>query len=102
MEIAGKLRIDADTLRARVLEHYKEPYSVMRDRFSEGGKATLRQVQFGWTKKSAAMAMWLGKQWLGQKDTEHAIQVTPEMIDNNKKLIEQITRMQQEHSEKSA
>jgi len=36
----------------------------------ETGKASLRRTQFMLAKKSAAMAIWLGKQYLGQKDRD--------------------------------
>lgn len=32
------------------------------------GKISLRRAQFKLAKKSANMAIWLGKQWLGQQD----------------------------------
>lgn len=35
----------------------------------EGGKVSLRRLQWIMAKKSAAMAIWLGKQYLGQKET---------------------------------
>lgn len=35
----------------------------------EGGKVSLRRIQWLWAKKSAAMAIWLGKQYLGQQES---------------------------------
>ena len=34
----------------------------------EGGKASLRRSQWKLAEKNATMAIWLGKQYLGQKD----------------------------------
>ena len=34
----------------------------------ENGKVSLRRMQFLQARKSAAMAIWLGKQYLGQRD----------------------------------
>jgi hypothetical protein len=34
----------------------------------ETGRASLRRTQFNLAEKNAAMAIWLGKQWLDQKD----------------------------------
>ena len=39
--------------------------------FDEGaseGRASLRRIQWMQAQKSPAMAIWLGKQWLGQRD----------------------------------
>lgn len=35
---------------------------------SAGGKMSLRRYQFELAKKNASMAIWLGKQYLGQSD----------------------------------
>ena len=36
--------------------------------YSVDGKISLRRFQFRQAEKSYAMAIWLGKQWLGQRD----------------------------------
>lgn len=38
------------------------------DRGFEQGKASLRRTQYKLAERNAAMAIWLGKQYLGQKD----------------------------------
>ena len=38
------------------------------DNGQPSGRASLRRTQFEMAKKNAAMAIWLGKQYLGQKD----------------------------------
>lgn len=35
---------------------------------AEGGKMSLRRIQFKLAEKNPTMALWLGKQYLGQKD----------------------------------
>lgn len=68
-EIASVLRVSVDTLYRRVPEEYEnEPYANVYKKFSEGGKSSLRRIQFNLAKKNTSMAIWLGKQWLGQKD----------------------------------
>ena len=67
-EIASVLKINVDTLHDRSVAHYELPYSEIYKRYSEGGKSSLRRIQFNLAKKNASMAIWLGKQWLGQKD----------------------------------
>jgi hypothetical protein len=38
----------------------------------ESGKASLRRNQFKLSEKNAAMAIWLGKQYLGQRDPDRS------------------------------
>lgn len=67
-EIASVLKVCEDTLYERVLLKYGEHFSVIYKRYSENGKASLRRNQYLLSKKNAAMAIWLGKHWLGQVD----------------------------------
>jgi hypothetical protein len=67
-EMAGFLHVCGPTLSTRVAEHYGEDYLTVYKRFTSSGKCSLRRNQFVMSKKSASMAIWLGKQWLGQKD----------------------------------
>ena len=46
----------------------KETFAEAFKKRSVGGKVSLRRYQFELAKKSAAMAIWLGKQYLGQTD----------------------------------
>jgi hypothetical protein len=79
-EIASCLKIHVDTLRDRAVEHYEEDYATINKMYSEGGKCSLRRHQFIMSKTNVAMAIWLGKQWLGQKDT----------YDTNDELVKKI------------
>ena len=65
-EIACVLDVTVEVLHNRLnnstfLECYKKG--------KEEGKASLRRTQFELAKKNAAMAIWLGKQYLDQKDS---------------------------------
>lgn len=61
-EIASVLDITARTLLKD--EKFKEIYEKGR----ENGKASLRRIQWRHAEKSASMAIFLGKQYLGQRD----------------------------------
>lgn len=93
-EIASVLRVHIDTLRVRALDNYGDNYSEVYKKFSEVGKCSLRRTQLKLAQKSAAMAIFLGKQYLGQKDNESMIQIPPEMMDNYTKLMNQLTSLQ--------
>lgn len=61
-EIANFLGCSVDTLDRdnNFAEHYKKGL--------DGGKMSLRRIQFKLAEKNSAMAIFLGKQYLGQKD----------------------------------
>jgi hypothetical protein len=67
-EICSVLKLHKQTLAIKIQEMYGEDYCTVYKRFSEGGHASLRRSQFKMSQKNCAMAIWLGKQWLGQKD----------------------------------
>lgn len=68
-EICSVMNLHDETLKRRATEHYGvEDFNEIYKRFCEGGKSSLRRTQFNLSKKNTAMAIWLGKIWLGQKD----------------------------------
>lgn len=64
-EIAAALGVRKDTLYAA---HNEEAFYTALERGQEVGKASLRRTQFRLAQESATMAIWLGKQYLGQRD----------------------------------
>lgn len=61
-EIASFIGISTRTLQRD--EQFMELFNKGR----ESGKMSLRRIQWKHAEKSASMAIWLGKQYLGQKD----------------------------------
>jgi uncharacterized membrane protein len=61
-EISAIIDVPVSTLTSR------EDFSLTYKKGIEGGKMSLRRLQFKIAQKSAAMAIFLGKQYLGQKD----------------------------------
>lgn len=92
-EIASMFKVDEDTIRDRVSKHYKEDYSVIYKRYSESGKCSLRRNQFKLTENNASMGIWLGKQWLDQKDTTE-VSVSPETGKQFVDVMKQLTDAQ--------
>jgi hypothetical protein len=68
-EIASFLHIHHETLITRVEKNYDDCFSSVYKKFAEGGKQSLRRMQWTQAEKSCAMAIWLGKQYLGQRDS---------------------------------
>lgn len=68
-EIAGVLGVSYDTLVRRIKESEQGGFAEYYKKNSQVGKASLRRLQWGSaTKGSVPMQIWLGKQYLGQKD----------------------------------
>lgn len=77
-EISTVFRMDKRAISIKVEEYYGFEYAYIRKVFAEGGKASLRRAQFRLAQKNPALAIWLGKQYLGQKDV-------PQIEDNKTK-----------------
>lgn len=64
-EIAACLGVKKDTLHT---PHNKKIFLDAYEKGRENGKMSLRRNQYELSKVNATMAIWLGKQYLGQKD----------------------------------
>lgn len=67
-EICSVLKISHDVLITKIKAHYGDSFANIYKRYSEHGKSSLRRRQYKLSEKNAAMAIWLGKNWLGQSD----------------------------------
>ena len=69
IEIAAIFDVDVDTLNARIKEHYGETFSDVYKKKSAAGKMSLRRAQIKLAEAgNPTMLIWLGKQYLNQKD----------------------------------
>lgn len=93
-EMEGLLHVDRNTLMDRVKDEYGEDYSAVYKRFSAGGKKSLRRTQFKLAQKNAAMAIFLGKQHLGQKDTPAEMVFPEEVSMQFMQLMNQLSSLQ--------
>lgn len=67
-EIAGFFNCSEDTIENYCKNEYGECFSQVFKKLSYSGKMSLRRYQFELAKHNASMAIFLGKQYLGQKD----------------------------------
>ena len=67
-EIAGWFDCSPDTIENWCKRTYKESFSEVFSKKREAGKISLRRSQWRLAEKSAAMAIFLGKNYLGQSD----------------------------------
>jgi len=78
-EICDVLDADISTLIRWCKETYGCTFTKIFRQKRAGGKASLRRRQWKLAEKSASMAIWLGKQWLGQRDVVESYGTT-EMV----------------------
>lgn len=85
-EIAFALDCSPDTIERWCKREYGCTFADTYKKYSSSGKISLRRYQFELAKKSAAMAIFLGKQYLGQSDE-------PKQTDaNDDPLIDMLAR----------
>jgi hypothetical protein len=82
-EVAGSFRVSVDTLDRKLREELGMGFAELHKKCMGAGKLSLRRHQFALAQKSASMAIFLGKNWLGQKDNQNS-----ESSPNDKKLDE--------------
>ena len=88
-EIQDWFDISEKTLDRWVKDKYGEKFADVYKSKRNKGKASLRRAQFKLAHKSAAMAIWLGKQWLGQKETNDTDEITLLRLDELLKEVRQ-------------
>lgn len=67
-EIASVFNCSADTVERWCKREYKMSFAEVYKKECSKGKISLRRTQFDMAKHSVPMAIWLGKQYLGQKE----------------------------------
>ena len=67
-EIAGFFDCSEDTIESWCKREYNENFSDVFKKHSAGGKLTLRRNMLRLSEKSAVMAIFLAKNWLGMSD----------------------------------
>lgn len=97
-EMSGLLKVDHKTLQKHVEKRWKTTYSLAYKRLSAPGKCSLRRYQFTQAKTNCSMAIWLGKQWLGQKEHDRDAQVPPNdaLLELNYQLLAQIKSLNEQ------
>ena len=69
-EIAGYFNCSVDTVERWCKKEYKEGFADIYDKKRGLGKISLRRSQFRMAETNPTMAIWLGKQYLGQTDKQ--------------------------------
>jgi len=96
LEVAEWFHCSIDTIARRVREKFGVSFAEYFAKKRVGGLISLRRNQFNLTRKSAAMAIFLGKNYLGQKDAHEVggIKDQPVEVEINakSKLIDELAR----------
>lgn len=71
-EIASFFKCSEDTIERWCKRELKMSFAEAFKRYSVGGKISLRRWQFKMAEHNVSMAIWLGKQYLGQRDQQNA------------------------------
>lgn len=97
-EICGWFGVTDKTLNSWCKRTYEQSFSEIFKEKRGVGKISLRRAQFQLAEKNANMAIWLGKQYLGQSDRgEYTVAVDRREDDPlSKALREEAERMQNE------
>lgn len=67
-EIASFFKCSPDTIERWAQREYGVHFAEAYKRYSAGGKISLRRWQFKMAEHNVSMAIWLGKQLLGQRE----------------------------------
>lgn len=87
-EIAGYFKCSDDTIERWCQREYKTNFAVVFAQKRGLGKISLRRSQFRMAETNPTMAIWLGKQYLGQKEQKD-ITLNTESGDDTIKLMEE-------------
>ena len=69
-EIAGWFKCSEDTIERWCKRELKMSFADGYERYSAGGKISLRRYQWKMAEHNCSMAIFLGKQYLGQSDQQ--------------------------------
>lgn len=96
-EIASSFRVTVETLERAIQDTFGFGYLELRKRCEGNGKLSLRRYQFQQSEKNTTMAIWLGKQWLGQRDTSKD-EMKEMVTDVVREAIQEISRSSRDAS----
>lgn len=82
-EICGFFDVTDKTLERWCKRTYKKGFSEVFAQKRGSGKISLRRSQFELAKKNASMAIWMGKQYLGQREPDAKTDGKPLGTENN-------------------
>lgn len=96
-ELCAVLEVSPDTLATYIKINHNMTFSEYLEKYGGQGKVSLRRLQFRKAEEgNVAMLIWLGKQYLGQKDGDLLLNTSRDCnnfvlsYETKKKLIEKV------------
>lgn len=89
-EICGFFGVSYDTLKRFCKQNYNQNFEVVQKDKSALGKISLRRIQFKQAERYPAMAIFLGKQYLGQTDNAHLDNLSDELSKSAQTIVVKI------------
>ena len=89
-EICGFFGVSYDTLKRFCKQNYGQNFEVVQKDKSALGKISLRRIQFKQAERYPAMAIFLGKQYLGQTDNAHLDNLSDELSKRAETIVVKI------------
>ena len=74
-EIASVLKVSVDTIGRWCKRTFEQTFAEAYKKLSAEGKSSLRRAQFKMAQTNPAMAIWLGKQYLSQREPKFEVDV---------------------------
>jgi hypothetical protein len=84
-------------VRRRCQEVYGATFDEVYARFADAGLVSLRRAQFNLAKKSASMAIFLGKNYLGQSDRGYTDEELTKAIEREMATLRAAHGVSREH-----
>lgn len=91
-EMCDILNIDEKTLTRWCKETYNMGFSEIYKKKSATGKMSLRRMQYKLAESNASMAIFLGKQYLGQKDVVENQVTNNGILDDLKEALDNVKK----------
>lgn len=86
-EIASFFDCDITTLYRWCKREYNDNFANISNKYAQVGNISLRRTQFKLAERSTPMAIWLGKQYLGQKDIQFTADIDEETIREVEEMV---------------
>lgn len=97
-EISNWFKCSEDTIERWCRRELKMSFADAYKKYSVGGKISLRRYQFKMAEHNPTMAIWLGKQWLGQTDKQEVTVSSAQDDETIKEMNDFFKRKQNEKS----
>ena len=90
LEICAWFGVTDKTIDRWCKDSYKRTFSEVYAEKREGGKISLRRMQWQLAEKNASLSIWLGKQYLGQRDPDRVINANASGQEDGVQIINDI------------